>query len=92
MNKRNVRDTKMEKHNAVQLSSGRVWDISPIQKSETKEGFWPCHVTLHKASNEHPHCLREIIIYCLPTQVCFYPLNEVILITIFKKLRMKCMW
>ena len=37
------------------------------KKKETEDGFWDCHLTVHKPSNEHDNFPREIIIYCLPT-------------------------
>ena len=54
------------------LLSGRVQDMSLLfseqRQKKQRMDFWDCHVRSHEAFKEHVHSLKEIIIYCLPTQ------------------------
>ena len=40
-----------------------------VQRTETRRGFWDCHMTLYKDPNKHTNSPREIIIYCIPTLI-----------------------
>ena len=47
------------------LYNGRVRDdVSTVQRTEAKNGFLNCHVTVHEPPNSFANSLREGIIYC----------------------------